>query len=70
MNNTDNRCRNCKFFDRHGKCRRYPPTVFMVRNTQAVKFLRHLPDVTPDEYCGEFESKFDGVPTAVTAGQL
>jgi hypothetical protein len=68
MNSTDNRCRNCRFFDRHGKCRRYPPKAFVVQNGQ--KFLRHLPDVTPDEYCGEFEPKFDSVPTAISAGHI
>lgn len=70
MNNTNNQCKNCKFYDRHGKCRRYPPAVFMVQNVETMKFLRHLPDVTPDEFCGEFEPKFDRIPVAISAGHI
>lgn len=70
MNNTDNRCKNCKFFDRHGKCRRYPPSVFMIQNAETMKFLRRLPDVKPNEYCGEFECKFDMVPTDISAEHI
>lgn len=65
MKNSENRCKSCRFFDRHGKCRRYPPKVFMVQSAQNMKFLRHLPDVTPDEYCGEFELQLGCVPAAV-----
>jgi len=34
-----------------------------------MKFLRHLPDVSADEYCGEFEAKAAYVPAAVPAGR-
>jgi len=57
MNDTNNCCKNCKFFDRHGKCRRYPPKVFILGEGENIKFLRHLPDVAANEYCGEFEPK-------------
>jgi len=68
MNDTNIRCRNCRFFDRHGKCRRYPPKVFVTANGPDMKFLRHLPDVSADEYCGEFETKAAYVPAAMLAG--
>lgn len=70
MENSGPQCRTCRFFDRHGKCRRYPPKVFMVQSAQNMKFLRHLPDVTPDEYCGEFEPKLDRVPAATSADHI
>ena len=70
MKNSENRCKTCRYFDRHGKCRRYPPQVFAVQNAQDMKFLRHLPDVTADEYCGEFESKFKSAPAALSTDRL
>lgn len=57
MTDTNNCCKNCKFFDRHGKCRRYPPKVFALGEGENLKFMRHLPDVAANEYCGEFEPK-------------
>jgi hypothetical protein len=57
MTDTNIRCKNCKFFDRHGKCRRYPPKVFAFGEAENLKFMRHLPDVATDEYCGEFQPK-------------
>ena len=57
MTDTNNRCKNYKFFDRHGKCRRYPPKVFAFGEAENLKFMRHLPDVAADEYCGEFQPK-------------
>jgi hypothetical protein len=55
MSDTSERCKNCKFFDKHGKCRRYPPQVFIVRDLENIEVMRHLPPVNKDEYCGEFE---------------
>lgn len=57
MADTNDRCADCRYFDRHGKCRRYPPRVFMLADAGNTKFLRHLPDVKKDEYCGEFAPK-------------
>ena len=37
----------------------------MVQIAQNMKFLRHLPDVTADEYCGEFELKLNRVPAPI-----
>jgi len=70
MKKSGHQCRTCKFFDRHGKCHRYPPKVFMVQSAEKIKFVRHLPDVTPDEYCGEFEPQFDRVPEAVSSDHI
>ncbi|MFH1716707.1 MAG: hypothetical protein ABIF19_05105 [Planctomycetota bacterium] len=69
MHDTNIRCKNCRFFDRHGKCRRYPPRVFIAANGQDMRFLRHLPDVAADEYCGEFEPKAVNVPAAMPVGR-
>ena len=70
MENSGSQCRTCRFFDRHRKCHRYPPKVFMVQNAQEVKFLGHLPDVTPDELWGEFEPKLDNVPAAISVDHI
>jgi hypothetical protein len=41
----------------------------MVENAQDIKFVRHLPDVTQDEYCGEFlPKKLDRAPIPISAG--
>lgn len=66
MNSTQYRCNNCMFFDRHGKCRRYPPKVFVVSEAGTFKFVRQLPSVTKDEHCGEFKTK-EGVSIAPVA---
>jgi hypothetical protein len=42
----------------------------MTQNEETMKFLRRLPDVKPDEYCGEFEPKFDRVPTDISADHI
>jgi hypothetical protein len=70
MENSGSQCRTCRFFDRHRKCHRYPPKVFMVQNAQEIKFLRRLPDVTPDESCGEFEPKLARVTAAISADHI
>ncbi len=57
MSHTGKQCKDCEFFDKHGKCHRYPPQMFMVGAPGNEKFVRHLPDVKPDEYCGEFRQK-------------
>jgi hypothetical protein len=57
MADRDKHCKNCEFFDRHGKCRRYPPKVFAFGEAENLKFIRHLPDVTANEFCGEFKPK-------------
>jgi len=70
MNSADNTCSDCKFFDRHGKCRRYPPKVFMICDSGNLKFVRQLPGVYKDEHCGEFKPRYLPVsaPVAVSVG--
>lgn len=49
-------CDNCKYFH-SGKCRRYPPQVFLVGETGNTKPMQYFPEVNHDEYCGEFKYK-------------
>ncbi|MGD8501462.1 MAG: hypothetical protein PVJ86_12490 [Phycisphaerales bacterium] len=69
MRNANHRCRNCEYFDRHGKCHRYPPKIFMMGEARNVKFVRQLPNVNHDEYCGEFEPRgpLVNAPVAISA---
>jgi len=56
MSDTIEQCENCKFFDA-GKCRRYPPQVFLMGEARNAKPMQYFPEVNHDEYCGEFKSK-------------
>jgi hypothetical protein len=54
MDNKVIRCENCLFYDRYmgdnGYCRRYPPKCSRSEG-------HILPDVTSDEFCGEFKPR-------------
>ena len=56
MSETDELCEYCKYFDA-GKCRRYPPKVFMIGEAWNAKPTQFFPKVNHDEYCGEFKPK-------------
>jgi hypothetical protein len=57
MSERDKQCRECEFFDKHGKCHRYPPQLFSVGAPPNRAFVEQLPNVKPDGYCGEFRHK-------------
>lgn len=52
-----NICEYCRFFDTYnnakGLCRRYPPSV--VSSEYSVSELTVYPEVTTDDWCGEFK---------------
>jgi hypothetical protein len=52
-------CGQCKFFRTDGFCLRYPPTVVALpdHETDSLEPWSVFPEVTPDEFCGEFKGR-------------
>ena len=59
MMNEKDRCDRCIYFKPRagttsGKCRKYPPTVFMV----GASVVAEYPEVGPYDWCGEFKLSY------------
>lgn len=59
MDNTENQCKDCKFYAKSGSkgyCHRYPPQACVVEEYGKLATLYRIPEVHEDGYCGEWQN--------------